>query len=328
MKRLPKSICMGIVVALICISMMASTEAMAASKRENIIGATSDPATSAYAYLSTVASMCNKYAENFYVTAVPTRGFVDAGRWLAAGKADFIAVTGYVAYQMYKGLHGEKVWQDAKLLLYTYPAVLHAVTREDTNIKSFADLKGKTVGIAQPGNISTILCDATYQAAGYNTEKDFKLVYLSVGDLHTGLRDRTLDFMMYHPGVPSPRFTEEATLTKLRWIEMTDEHIAALDKILPGVHKPYMIPAKSYPKQDKDIKMVGAPCALITSSQMKDETAYELVKTFVSNLAEAGKRLDMIKRNTVPEFFDSSAPSWMPYHPGAEKALKELGYLK
>lgn len=315
-------------IALVGINIMATTPATAASERVNIIGATSDPATSAYAYLSTLGAMCNKHAKKISVTATPTRGFIDAGRWLRDGKADFIAVISFVAYQMHEGLHGEKVWKDARLLLYTYPAVPHAVTRQDTNIYSFADLKGKTVGIAQPGNISTILCEAIYRAVGYDVKKDMKLLYLAVADLHAGLRDRTLDFIMYHPGIPAPAFTEEATLTNLRWIGMTDEHIAALDKITSGVNVPYTIPAGTYPKQDKNIKMVAAPAALIASSRMSNEVAYDLVKTFVSNLEEAGKRLDMIKRNTVPSLFNRPAPSWMPYHPGAEKALKELGYLK
>jgi len=307
---------------------MTFTPMTEAAERINIIGATSDPATSAYAYLSTLGAICNKHAKKINVTATPTRGFVDATRWLRDGKADFVAVIAYVAYQMHEGLHGEKVWKDARLLMYIYPAVVHAVTRQDTNIHSFADLKGKTLGIAQPGNISTILCEAIYRAAGYDIKKDMKLVYLSVGDMHAGLRDKTLDFIMYHPGYPAPRFTEEATLSDLRWISMTDEHIAALDKINPGVNLPFTMPAGTYPKQTKDVKTVAAPAALIASSRMSNEIAYELVKTFAANLEEAGKRLDMIKRNTVPSFFNRPAPSWMPYHPGAEKALKELGYLK
>jgi len=90
-----------------------------------------------------------------------------------------------------------------------------------------------------------------------------------------------------------------------------------------GLYSVGVIPAKTYPGQDKDNPIAVVQNILIASAKMPDQMAYDIVKTFIEKRdeliavhAEAASITleNQLRKNTT-----------VPWHPGAERYLKERG---
>lgn len=87
----------------------------------------------------------------------------------------------------------------------------------------------------------------------------------------------------------------------------------------------FTIPGGSYKNQPEDVLTVSLGAMLITSDTLPEETGYMLAKSIVANIGEIGGVHNSMKQLT-PELLVSQSP--LPFHPGAERAYKELGLIK
>lgn len=87
----------------------------------------------------------------------------------------------------------------------------------------------------------------------------------------------------------------------------------------------YTIPAGSYKNQPEDIVTLALGAMVVTSDALSEETGYTLAKSIASNIGEIGGVHNAMKQLT-PELLVSQGT--LPFHPGAERAYKELGLLE
>jgi TRAP transporter TAXI family solute receptor len=84
-----------------------------------------------------------------------------------------------------------------------------------------------------------------------------------------------------------------------------------------------VIPAKTYPGQDKDNHNSTVWNILVSNEKMPDDMAYNIVKTIFD------KKADLVAVHKEAENFDYKYQvknnSSIPWHPGAEKYFKEKG---
>jgi len=84
-----------------------------------------------------------------------------------------------------------------------------------------------------------------------------------------------------------------------------------------------VIPAKSYPGQDKDAHVTTIWNILVTGADTPNEVAYNIVKTMFD------KKEDMVRVHKESENFDlkyqTNAAIVIPFHPGAVKYFREQG---
>ena len=84
-----------------------------------------------------------------------------------------------------------------------------------------------------------------------------------------------------------------------------------------------VIPAKTYPGQDKDNKIAVVQNILVTNASMPDKVAYDIVRTFIEKrdelVAVHGEAQSMTLDNQTPK----NSP--IPWHPGAVKYFTEKG---
>jgi NitT/TauT family transport system substrate-binding protein len=123
---------------------------------------------------------------NLKIETLQVQGGGDAGLIFAGGNADIMSAgfdkpIGFLA----KKLVNVKV---IGVILYSMNWSLVAPTKSD--IKTVADLKGKTVGISGPGSSSDMLMRWALNRAGLNPDKDVTLIALgSVANLYAGLEN-------------------------------------------------------------------------------------------------------------------------------------------
>ena len=90
-----------------------------------------------------------------------------------------------------------------------------------------------------------------------------------------------------------------------------------------GLYTTGIIPAKTYPGQDKDNAISVVQNILVANADMPDKVAYDIVKTFIEKrdelVAVHGEAKSITLENQAPK----NSP--IPWHPGATKYFTEKG---
>ena len=190
----------------------------------------------------------------------------------------------------------------------------------DPDIKSVADLKGKSVSIGAPGSGVYFNAMDILAAAGL-TEADINPQYLSFGDSTDGLKDGKIDAAFIVAGAPTAAITELCT-TNNAYLVPIDGDIAASLMASNEFYTTYTIPAGTYTGQDADVTTVTVKATLIVSANADEETVYNLTKAIFDNAAaiaaENGKGAELSVEN-------ATSGMAAPFHPGAAKYFAEQG---
>ena len=190
----------------------------------------------------------------------------------------------------------------------------------DPEIKSVADLAGKSVSIGAPGSGVYFNAVDVLGAAGL-TENDIKAQYQSFADSTDALKNGQIDAAFIVAGPPTPAITELCT-TNNAYLVPIDGEIA--DKLIADCpfYTKHAIPAGTYPGQDEDVTTVTVKATLIVDAKASENDVYNLTKAIFDNAsaiaAENGKGAELSIENATTGMA-------APFHAGAAKYFAEKG---
>lgn len=190
----------------------------------------------------------------------------------------------------------------------------------DPEIKSVADLKGKSVSIGAPNSGVWFNAMDVLNAAGL-TEADIKPQYQSFADSADALKDGKIDAAFIVAGAPTAAITELCT-TNSAYLVPIDGEVA--DKLMADspYYTTYTIPAGTYAGQDEDVVTVTIKATLIVSADASEDDVYNLTKAIFDNTeaiaAENGKGAELSVEN-------ATSGMTAPFHAGAAKYFAEKG---
>lgn len=190
----------------------------------------------------------------------------------------------------------------------------------DPEIKSVADLKGKSVSIGAPNSGVWFNAMDVLSAAGL-TEADIKPQYQSFADSADALKDGKIDAAFIVAGAPTAAITELCT-TNSAYLVPIDGEVA--DKLMADspYYTTYTIPAGTYAGQDEDVVTVTIKATLIVSADASEDDVYNLTKAIFDNTeaiaAENGKGAELSVEN-------ATSGMTAPFHAGAAKYFAEKG---
>ncbi len=148
---------------------------------------------------------------------------------------------------------------------------MHFVVRDDSNIYSFEDLKGKSLLI---GKGTYGANEAKKYIEAFGLEKEVKLIGAELSGAVSALKNDQIDGFATSGSFPAPNVIEAAASTKIRILSMNDEQILKTkrDKII--------IPSETYSGVKENISTTTLPVGVYTTTQMSEQIAYELTKAF------------------------------------------------
>lgn len=190
----------------------------------------------------------------------------------------------------------------------------------DPEIKSVADLKGKSVSIGAPNSGVWFNAMDVLNAAGL-TEADIKPQYQSFADSADALKDGKIDAAFIVAGAPTAAITELCT-TNSAYLVPIDGEVA--DKLMADspYYTTYTIPAGTYAGQDEDVVTVTIKATLIVSADASEDDVYNLTKAIFDNTeaiaTENGKGAELSVEN-------ATSGMTAPFHAGAAKYFAEKG---
>ena len=239
---------------------------------------------------------------------------IDAGDYqLGTVQSDVMAY----AWEGTRSFESDGALSSFRVVAGLYAESVQLVTM-DPEIKSVADLAGKSVSIGAPGSGVYFNAIDVLTAAGL-TEDDIKAQYQSFADSADALKDGKIDAAFIVAGAPTPAITELCT-TNAAYLVPIDGDIA--DKLMADCpfYTAYTVPAGTYPGQEADVTTVTVKATLIVDANASEDDVYALTKAIFDNI-------DAIKAENAKgaELSIENATSGMtaPFHKGAAKYFAE-----
>ena len=274
-----------------------------------------------YAFGGVLGQYMKNHA-NVDVTVVSTDGSKANIQGIAAGDYQLGTVQSDVMSYAWAGTRSFEA--DGKVDSFRVIAGLYAEAVQlitmDPNIKSVADLAGKSVSIGAPGSGVYFNAMDVLAAAGL-TEADINPQYMSFADSTDGLKDGKIDAAFIVAGAPTAAITELCT-TNNAFLVPIDGEIAETLMASSPFYTSYTIPAGTYAGQTEDVVTVTVKATLIVSADADEETVYNITKAIFDNIAaitaENGKGAELSIEN-------ATSGMTVPFHPGAAKYFAEQG---
>jgi len=293
----------------------------------------SSPQASIYILGASVAKVYNKYL-GIAASPLTVQGTIGSLNRLVKREVD-IGYSATTAYDLvfppdpakqqkeYPLLYKEK--GNLRQIFATTSGAYHIFAK--TGINSFQDLKGKRFAYEAPGWFGKgDMWEVLFEYYKLDRKKDIisMLEPNGVGDEGRLFKEGLVDASNKSSGFPVAAYTEllHDMAGKVHLLSLTDEAANYVRKKLPYYTK-VIIPAGTYPGQDKDIIAMGYQNCYLVRTDVPEDFVYALVKTYHEHLDEVKAYHPQFKRQLS---IDSSLSSLvMPVHPAAKKYYKEVG---
>jgi TRAP transporter TAXI family solute receptor len=205
-----------------------------------------------------------------------------------------------------------------------YPQYFQVAALSDANVKSYADLKGKTLVTQPKGNTAEVLTDAILKLNGLSYQSLAKANFqASYTDAVSMMKDGHVQVMTLGTTAPASAVMDLASARDMKLVPVDDHTMGELQKQNPGYQK-LVIKAGTYPKQDKDVPVIGYSTHIIAACDLPEETVYRMTKAMAQHV---GDMAAVVKPITGLTPKDMAADIGVPLHKGAAKFYKEVGAI-
>jgi TRAP transporter TAXI family solute receptor len=262
-------------------------------------------------------NMWEKALPGVSIQALPGAGISNV-RAVQEGKADIgfgnsiTTVDAIAGRDPFKGPH-TNVCNVATL----YPQYFQIVVMANTGITSLKDIKGKTLTTQVKGNTGELITQHILKVAGLSYN-DVKVSFGSYNDSVAQMQDGHAHVFTLGTTVPSGAVMDLASSREIRLLDLAS-HLDDMRKINPG-YTLVTVKAGTYPKQDKDVKVIGYATHIVASCKLGEDRVYAMTKAMATNtrdMAAINKAMGELTPAVMAEDIG------VPMHPGAAKFYKE-----
>lgn len=310
-------------VSLLCLFLVgAFTTAQAQDVK--LILATGGTAGTYYPFGGSMAKIWNSKIPGMNVTAQATGASAENVRLINKKEAELALVQSDTIDFAYNAKEAFKEPLKAmSALAVLYPEIIQVVVKGDSPVKSFADLKGKKVGVGAPGSGTEAnfrqLCDV------YGMKKeDVNAQFLSFSESAEAFKDNHIDAFIVTAGIPNAAIMDISTQNAIKILTIDDDILKKLTEKYPFLSAA-KVPANTYKGQAADVTTVAVNAVLIVSSELKDDVVYNLTKALFDNQPELATAHAKGKELSLANAVKGVS---IPFHPGAVKYYKEKGAMK
>ena len=244
-----------------------------------------------------------------------------------------------VQFAILQGLYGDYAWngtgpikndgpqKNLRSITMLWQNVEHyAVLKEFVKSGTVADLvamKGEAMSMGKKNSgtlgSNTVILDNL----GIDINKDYDLIHVGYGPSADALQNGQISGFGIPAGVPASAVTKAfANLgDDMALLDFTDEQLKQADDN-KNLWTRYVIPAGTYPNQDKDINTIAQPNFLAARADLDADAVYMITKTIYENLPFLNAIHGATKVMAVEKAI-SGLP--LPLHPGAARYYKEVG---
>ena len=200
-----------------------------------------------------------------------------------------------------------------------YPQYFHFIVLASAGINKVADLKGKSLTTQQRGNTGEQITRQFLEVNGLSYN-DLKVSLVGYTDSVTQMQDGHAIAFGLTTQIPAGAVMDLASSRDIKLLDQADT-IDKMRKLNPGYNL-VTIPKGTYPKQDKDVSVIGFQTHVVASCKLPEQTVYTMTKAIADNtktLATVAKDVGSLTPKGM------AADIGVPFHAGAAKYYKEAG---
>jgi TRAP transporter TAXI family solute receptor len=205
-----------------------------------------------------------------------------------------------------------------------YPQYFQVVATADAKVNSFADLKGKSLVTQSKGNTAEALTAMVLELNGMSYQSLARTSFqASYTDAVSMIKDGHAQVFTLGTTAPASAVMDLASARDVKLVPVDDKTMAALKNANPGYNK-LIIKAGTYPKQDKDVPVIGYSTHIVTACDLPEDTVYQMTKAMAENVDAMAAVVKAISGLTPK---DMAIDIGVPLHKGAAKYYKEKGAI-
>jgi len=263
--------------------------------------------------------MWEKAGVNLSVQSLPGAGIANV-RGIEEGKADIgfgnsISTVDAIAGKPPFNKPHNNVCNVATL----YPQYFQVVVRADSGINSVKDLKGKSIAAQPRGNTAEEITKHILQVNGLSYN-DAKMSFVSYTDAVAQVQDGHAHAFTLGTTIPSGAVMDLASARDVKLLDLSSD-LEAMRKINPG-YTLNNVPKGTYPKQDRDINVIGYATHIVASCKLPEPTVYAMTKAIADNTQNMASIVKDIRGLTPKGMAEDIG---VPFHPGSARFYKEAG---
>lgn len=180
---------------------------------------------------------------------------------------------------MFKGKSNPK-FNNIRALFPIPSLTMHFVMSADSGVSKFSDLEGKTILL---GKGSFGAKEGAKYLKLFGMEGKVKLANVELNNAVPAIKNRQIDGFVTAGSYPAPNVIEAAAGVGVTLISLSDAQVKKSKRTR------LIIPAGTYPGIDTDTVTTSLPVIAYTISNMNNETAYQLTKTYWNQIASMSK---------------------------------------
>ncbi|HCA86200.1 MAG TPA: hypothetical protein DEQ61_12275 [Streptomyces sp.] len=175
-----------------------------------------------------------------------------------------------------------------------YDDYMQLVVPAGSDVGSAAELRGKRVGIGQPGSGVSLITGRLLKAAGLDVEKDITAVPVGIDRMPQLLRDGELDAFFWSGGLPTGAVADLAERFDIRLVQLgdltTELHRQGAS---PRHYRAAVMPADAYPRaqQGLAVKTVAVANLLVTTERTDPDLAEGITRTVIDSRDRIGRQV-------------------------------------
>jgi len=283
----------------------------------------------AYIMAAGMVAVTNKYVTDIKLVHEATSSSMEIVRRMmqrqAANKDAFGIFScdeGWRAYNGEADFKG-KPFPALRGIVFNMATDLYFVVPGNSPIKSYADAKGKRIALGGPGSGPANTAQFLLEQHGVQ-KKDFKPYYFTYKETVEGLQDGSLDGGFLAGGYPIASYSELSSRQSVRIVPV-DEKILKKILIEHAYYYGTVVKAGSYKGLEQDTPILGWGTAVWTHAGVSTDIVYRFLKNLFDHRQEY-YQIHSAAKDMQPEVVTKGI--LVPFHPGAEKYFKEMGWFK
>ena len=205
-----------------------------------------------------------------------------------------------------------------------YPQYFQVVALKDANVRSFADLKGKSLVTQSKGNTAEILTSLVLKINGMSygslAKANFQAAYTDAVGM---MKDGHAQVFTLGTTSPASAVMDLASARDIDLVPVDDKTMNELRGMNPGYHK-LIIKAGTYPKQDKDVPAIGYSTHIVARCDLPEHLVYQMTKAMATHVDDMAAVVKPIQGLTPKAM---AVDIGVPFHKGAVKYYKEVAAM-
>jgi len=252
------------------------------------------------------------------VTVEESQGSVQNVKEVIGRKGNYVFTTPPVLINlainekaMFKG-KGNPRYKEIRALFPIPSLTMHFVMSQKSGVKTFEDMSGKTILL---GKGSFGAKEGAKYLKKFGLEGKVKLAEVELSNAVPALKNGQIDGFVTAGSYPAPNVIEASASMGINVISLSDKQIKISKRTK------LIIPAGTYSGQKNDITTTSLPVVAYSLTDMDEEVAYNLTKSYWENKGKLGETAKWW--NGVS--YDMLSNITTKIHPGAIKFYKEMG---